>query len=58
MANLADRRPFSMKREIVCFNCLDDNHLNCNGTYERCDCWECLEQEINGDYLVDDDKEY
>ena len=55
MSNLSDRRPFSMKREIVCFECLNENHIECNGRLERCDCWECLEQEINDDVLEDDD---
>jgi hypothetical protein len=54
MNNVSDRRPSSMRKEIVCFECMNDNHLDCNGSFERCDCWECLEQEIHGDYLVGD----
>lgn len=46
MSNLRDGRPFSTRREIVCFECMDGNHESCNGRIERCDCWECLEQEM------------
>ena len=51
MSNLNNRQPTSRKREIVCFECMNYNHEECNGRLERCDCWECLEQEINDDYL-------
>jgi hypothetical protein len=51
MSNISNRRPASVRKEIVCFECLDGNHLQCNGDHERCDCWECLEQEINDGYL-------
>lgn len=55
MSNLDNPRPRDIN-EIVCFECMDGNHLQCNGIFqagrhERCDCWECLEQEINDDYL-------
>ena len=57
MSQLNDRRPFSMRKEIVCFECLNDNHLECNGRIERCDCWECLEQEINDDYFDESEED-
>lgn len=57
MSQLDNRRPFSMKREIVCFECLNDNHEQCNGRIERCDCWECLEQEIHEGEFDDDEVE-
>lgn len=40
--------------EIVCFECLDGNHPECNGYFQRCDCWECLEQEMNPDLFQDE----
>ena len=51
MPNFYDRQPLSQRKPIVCFECLNDNHEACNGRFERCDCYECLEQEINDDYL-------
>jgi hypothetical protein len=46
-----------MKREYVCFSCLDGDHLNCNGNVVRCDCWECLEQEMYDDSYLDEPNE-
>jgi len=47
MSNLDNRGRFSMRKEIVCFECMNDNHPECNGRFERCDCWECLDQELS-----------